>query len=330
MSKKTAFVTGSTGFLGITLTQELVSAGWEVVAFHRPSSDLRELKKLAQVRYALGDITDADSVLAAIPEQVDAVFHTAGSVGFFDSSKDAQQYQINVLGTRNAVEAALEKKSRRFIHTSTILTYDYSQPQPITEDTPPNSNSKYSYISSKYQGELEVEKAADRGLDAVILHPSIIFGAYDRTGWSQMFREISRGPRIPLAPPGRANVCHMREVARAHISAFHKGGSGEHYMLGGPEKSLREMVDAVAAILNKPGPRFTAPAALFRFLCRVDNMTASWLGRKPMVTQAEAEILCEDCVCSSDKAIRELDYQPAALETMLEDCYQWMKSEDLL
>ena len=49
-----------------------------------------------------------------------------------------------------------------------------------------------------------------------------------------------------------------------------------------------------------------------------------------MVTQAEGEILCKTCVCSSDKAIREPDCHPAALETMLEDCYDWMKCEDLL
>lgn len=330
MSKRTAFVTGSTGFLGITLTQELVNAGWEVVAFHRPSSELKELKLLSSVRYAVGDITDADSVLAGLPEQVDAVFHTAGSVGFFEPGEDTRQYQINVIGTRNVVEAALEKKSRRFIHTSTILTYDYLSGHTVDESTPPNSDSKYSYISSKYQGDLEVENAAQRGLDAVILHPSVIFGAYDRTGWSQLFREISRGPRVPLAPPGRANVCHMREVARAHISAFDKGRTGEHYILGGPETSFREMIDAIAAILQKPGPKFTAPAGLFRFLCRLDNITAPWLNRKPMVTQAEGEILCETCVCSTDKAIRELDYHPAPLETMLEDCYAWMKREDLL
>lgn len=330
MSKMIAFVTGSTGFLGVTLAQELVQDGWEVVALHRPTSDLKELKKLSLIRYAVGDITDADSVLAGMPERVDAVFHTAGSVGFFDPSEDARQHQINVVGTRNVVEAALKRKARRFIHTSTILTYDYSGHQRLDESSPPNDNSKYSYISSKYQGDLEVVKGARKGLDTVILHPSVIFGAYDKTGWSQMFTEISRGLQVPLAPPGGANVCHMREIARAHVSAFHKGRTGEHYMLGGPDKTFREMIDAVAAMLEKPGPRFTAPAWLFTSLCRLDNITARWFGRKPMATLTEAEILCETCVCSSEKAVRELDYHPAEFETMLEDCYLWMKREGLL
>jgi nucleoside-diphosphate-sugar epimerase len=330
MGNMTAFITGSTGFLGITLTQELVKAGWDVVAFHRPSSDLKELRKLGTVRFAAGDITDVDSLMTGMPEQVDAVFHTAGSVGFFGPDEDERQYQINVAGTRNVVDAALKRKAGRFIHTSTILTYDYSRQRRVDENTPPNKDSKYSYISTKYQGELEVVRATQEGMDTVILHPSVVFGAYDKTGWSQMFTILSRGMQVPFAPPGGANVCHMREVARAHINAYHKGRSGEHYILGGPDKSFREMIDAVAAILGKPGPRFTSPAWLFIFLSRLDNVTAKWFGRKPMTTMPEAEILCETCVCSSEKAERELDYHPAEFQVMLEDCYTWMKREGML
>src|SRR5437764_9284814 len=152
-----AFVTGPTGFLGINLLQQLAKEGWDIVAFHRPTSDLAEVKKIAGVEYAVGDVRDLDSVLRGLPIGVDAIFHTAGSVGFLLPEEEKSQYEINELGTRNLVTAALVRTARRFIYTSTVLTYDFSGGQRITEQSPPNTNQHYPYIHSKYLAEREVE-----------------------------------------------------------------------------------------------------------------------------------------------------------------------------
>jgi nucleoside-diphosphate-sugar epimerase len=330
MSVGTAFVTGSTGFLGITLTQELVNEGWRVVAFHRPSSDITELEKLDSVSFETGDVTDYDSVLRAMPETSDAVFHAAGSVGFYEPSQERIQYETNVTGTRNVVTAAQEKKVGRVIYTSSVLTYDYTQVRRVDESTPPYTNCHFSYVNSKYLGDLEAEKAVEAGLDVVFIHPSIIFGAHDRETWSKMFREIAGGLRVPAMPPGGASVCHMREVARAHVSAFERGRRGHHYVLGGPDKTFREIAGAIATLIGQPGPRWSIPGWLFRSLGWVEYRISKILGREPMVTPAMAEMLCLTVLCSSAKAERELGYRPASLETMLEDCYQWMRSENMM
>jgi nucleoside-diphosphate-sugar epimerase len=249
-----AFVTGPTGFLGINLLQQLAKEGWDIIAFHRSTSDLFELRKIAGIHYAVGDIRDLDSVLRALPLGVDAIFHTAGSVGFLLPEEEKSQYDINELGTHNLVTAAFARSARRFIYTSTVLTYDFSDGRRITEQSPPNTSQHYPYIHSKYLAEREVETALAKGLDAVFLHPSAIFGAYDKTTWSQAFEAVQQG-KLPAAPPGSASFCHMRKVAEAHVNAFHKGRTGEHYLLGGVDATFLEVTQAIAKILGRKGPR---------------------------------------------------------------------------
>ena len=325
-----AFVTGSTGFLGIHLLQELSRSGWEVTAFHRPTSDLSELRAIPGLRYAVGDVLDRESVRRALPDGGDAVFHAAASVGFLRPEDGQAQYEINQLGTRHVVETALEKRTRRFIQTTTVLTYDFSGGRRITEESPPNLRTDCAYIHSKHLADLEVERALERGLDAVFIHPSAVFGAYDKATWSKMFREVDRGLHIPAAPPGAASVCHMRKVAQAHVSAFANGRRGEHYVLGGPDATIREIATEIARILHRPAPRVTIPGPLFKLFGRIEYRISNLLGVEPMVTPSLADMLCDTVLCDSSKAVRELGYAPSSLREMLLDCHQWMVRTGLL
>src|SRR5262249_38271833 len=129
----------------------------------------------------------------------------------------------------------------------------------ITEASAANTTSRSAYIHSKYLAELEIEKGARAGLDVVFLHPSAILGAYDKSTWSKVFREVQRGLHIPAAPPGAASFCHMRKVAQAHLNAFYRGRKGEHYILGGADATMKEVAAKVAEILGRPGPWGTLP-----------------------------------------------------------------------
>src|SRR3954464_2645385 len=100
-----AFVTGATGFLGIHILQELAREGWDIIAFHRATSDLTDLAKIPRLSYAIGDICDRESLMRGMPEKVDAVFHVAGSVGHLPPSQEKSRYGINRDGTRNVIDA---------------------------------------------------------------------------------------------------------------------------------------------------------------------------------------------------------------------------------
>jgi nucleoside-diphosphate-sugar epimerase len=121
MGKRKAFVTGGTGFVGINLIRELVKQDWDVTALHRPSSDLSYIQNLG-VSFVEGSILDPNSLVTGMPDGVDTVFHVAGNTSQWKAQNDEQTLD-NVDGTRNVVDAAVTKKARRLIVTSSVAAY---------------------------------------------------------------------------------------------------------------------------------------------------------------------------------------------------------------
>jgi nucleoside-diphosphate-sugar epimerase len=122
----------------------------------------------------------------------------------------------------------------------------------------------------------------------------------------------------------------MRKVAQAHVRAFHHGRRGEHYILGGPDATMKEIACEIADLLGRPGPRFTVPAFLFRLFGRIEYRVSTLFGVEPMVTPLLADMLCDTVLCDSSKAERELGYEPSSLREMLLDCHQWMVAAGML
>lgn len=325
-----AFITGSTGFLGTNLVHALDKSGWEIIAFHRKTSDLKELKKCRNIQFATGDVTDLKSLEEAIPEGVDAVFHCAGSVGNLPHSEENTRYLVNQIGTQNVVKACLPKKIGRLIYTTTVLTYDFHAVKILNESAPRNLWSQDSYIRSKRLADEEVDKGLEAGLDVVYLHPSALFGAYDKDTWSKLFREIQRGLPMPFAPPGGGSVCHAAPVAQAHIQAYHKAPRGEHYILGGPDVTWLEVLQEISKMLGKKGPTMKLPEVLFKAYGWTEFLISTSIKREPMLTPHTLNILSETIYSNSSHAIKDLNYNPSSLKTMLTDCHEWMKSSGLL
>jgi nucleoside-diphosphate-sugar epimerase len=324
---KNAFVTGGAGFLGLNLVEQLVGAGWEVVVFDRTASKAEHLERL-RTRLVEGDITDSDACERAMPENVDAVFHVAGDTSHWKLA-DARQTKVNVEGTQRMVSTALKRKARRFLFTSSIAAYGFQQGR-ITEETQSTAlDSRINYFRTKRLAELEVHRGIEQGLDAVILNPANIIGPYDSSGWSRFFFLIDEG-RLPGASPGRASFCHVREVAKAHISAFEKGRGGHKYLLGGADATFLELIQQIGELLGREVPRKPTPAFLLKAVGRL-SLWGSYVTRKePDLTPEKAALVSASLVCSSEKAEQELGYKSISLRSMLEDCHRWLVKEYLL
>jgi len=322
---KKAFVTGGAGFLGANLVAQLVSSGWEIIVFDTANAAQGEQR---DVSFVQGDITDPACCERALPSGVDAVFHLAGDTSHWKLG-DERQTRVNVEGTRNVVAAALRGKARRLVHTSSIAAYGF-QPSRITEGMRSTAlDSSINYFRSKRLAELEVQRGIERGLDAVILNPSNILGAHDRSGWSRFFGLIEQG-KLPGVPPGRSSFCHVREVAAAHLAAFERGRSGHHYLLGGADATFLELVQQIGKLLEQPTPSRVTPVFLSKLAGRLALWGSYLTRREPDLTPEKATLLSSELLCSSEKAERELGYRSVPLETMLEDCHRWMLAEGLL
>lgn len=325
---KTAFVTGATGFVGLNLVEELVAQGWDVVALHRHSSDIRPLLPLTGVRRVVGDITDPRSVREAMPEQVDCVFHVAGNTSLWSRAR-VEQSKVHIRGTRNVVRAALQTGARRFVHTSSIVAYGRHSGT-ITEDTPTRgSTESIHYVRSKAMAEREVRQGIRRGLPAVIMNPSNIIGPYDVGTWSRIFMLVQAG-RLPAVPPGGGSFCHVREVARTHIAAAERGQIGANYLLGGAQASYVGMAREVARLLGLRRRSVVIHPRVLMAYATLEEWAAPLFGREPDVTRDAVALLSENLYCSSRRAEVELGYRPQTLERMLTDCRDWLASVGLL
>ena len=118
-----AFVTGATGFVGRNLVEKLLPSEWDVTALVRdPQSAPTTLPK--NIRTVAGDVTDRDSVIAAMPSEVDAVFHIAGDTNLW-SANNGKQTRVNVDGSRNVVDAALAKRAKKLVATSSTAAFGF-------------------------------------------------------------------------------------------------------------------------------------------------------------------------------------------------------------
>ena len=326
MPNKTAFVTGGTGFIGLNLVEHLTQSGWDVIALHRPNSRLTELRKYP-VRLVEGAIEDGASLDRAVPENVDAVFHVAGDVSLWSGHRQ-RQWRTNVEGTRNMVAVALAKRARKFVHTSTTSVYGM-QPQPFDETAPKLGKDVLNYQRSKTAAEEEVARGIAEGLDAVMLNPANVIGRYDWSTWSQFIR-LAANRKLFRIPPGRACYADVNAVVRAHVAAVDKGRTGENYLLGGSEASYAEIVQMVGRLLGQSTNTTVGRPVVLRVAGRVMERISAITGREPMITEESAALVTANIVCRSDKAMRELGYRTAPIETMLKDCIDWMVAENLI
>ncbi len=321
MAPRTAFVTGGTGFLGQNLVRELVAGGWRVTVLHRPSSNVEPLRGLG-VDLAAGDVLDAASIERAMPQRVDAVFHAAADLSFWRPARERQE-RINVLGTRNVVRAALARRAGRFVHTSSIAVYGFSDGV-ITEESPRlGERSWIHYFRTKALAEREVRAGIERGLDAVIMNPANVVGRYDVRNWSRLFTLV-HARKLPALPTGEGSFTHARETARAHVAAVDRGRTGENYLLGGADAGYAEVIRLIARLLGDPEPGGALPPVALRAAARVSLWLSYLTRREPDITPEGVAVVLGRQRCSSEKAERELGYRPAALETMFRDCMDWM------
>jgi dihydroflavonol-4-reductase len=323
-----AFVTGATGFLGLNLVDALLDCNWHVVALHRKTSNVSRLRARG-VDLAEGTLDDRTSLTRAIPEHCDAVFHVAGNISLW-SRNDVQQTKDNVEGTRNVAAAALAQKAKRFVHTSTVAVWGEQHDLPYDESaTQHGTTSRINYQRSKALGELEIRKAIERGLDAVIMNPSHIVGRYDTEGWSKSIRLVAEG-KLPGIPPGKGSFCDAGAVARAHVASVDRGRSGENYILGGADATYLELVTVIGELLGKKVGKSAVPIWLIALLSGLTRFGSLFTGRQPAVTKEMLAGLTHHEIVNCEKAVRELGYEKVPLLKMVETALAWQVEEGIV
>jgi dihydroflavonol-4-reductase len=315
-----AFLTGATGFLGRHLCEILRDEGWEIYAYKRASSKTQGLNF---ANFVEGDLfTDAEKIL---PDNLDAIFHIAGDTNLWKPN-NKRQYRVNVELTKALIDAAIKKGVPRFIHTSSIAAFGM-QTGLIDESTMSNAETKgTNYHLTKYLGQQEVLKRKDE-IHVAILNPCSIMGKYDEHNWSQLFTLIQQDS-LPGIPNASSSYCYVREVAKAHLTAFHKAPNGEKYILGGPHHTFQEVTERIGKMLKKDKKVPVIPAPLLYGLGVLQESLSYLTKKEPDMTLAKAKLITNHALGDSSKAVKELGYDhKIPLDKMLQECFDWLKEE---
>lgn len=315
-------VTGATGFVGSHVVRKLLADGHLVRVLRREASSTKALAGLS-VESAIGDVTDRDSVFEAV-EGCEAVFHAAGVVSYWRGLREIQR-KVNVEGTRHVVEACLAHKVARLVHTSSIAAIGYAPEGRIGNEMLEYNWSPYRihYNDTKHLAELEVHQGIQRGLDAVIVNPAVVFGPGDlNLNAGALVFQIARS-KLPFYFPGGCTVCDVEDVARGHVLALEKGRTGERYILGGDHYTWKDLTTLIAQVVGVSPPRLQLPFWALSTIAQGFDLFSIIRTKEPPVTPEAIRAASVTAYSSSDKAIRDLGYQISNFREAIRKTYEW-------
>ncbi len=323
-------VTGASGHLGANLVRRLLADGDRVrVLLHRRARALEGL----DVETAQGDVLDLDSLRAAFAGQ-EIVYHLAGVVSI-QGDVGGLVPAVNATGADNAARVALECGVRRMVHCSSVHAFDMAAGRgPLDEScprVPSGSRHHHAYDRSKAEGERRVRAQIDRGLDAVIVHPTGVIGPFDfePSRMGQVFLRLYRGTLPALVAKG-FDFVDVRDVAEGMVRAAARGGRGESYLLGGRFCRMPEFAAMAAAVTGRRHARPTLPIWVARLGVPVLRLAAAVTRSEPLYTAESLDALQAGRIVDHSKASRDLAFAPRPVEESVADIYRWFAAQGAL
>jgi len=323
-----AFVTGATGFLGSHVARVLSDQGASLRLLVRPTSNLKNLQGL-NADTAIGDLRDPASLEKAMAG-CDTVFHVAADYRLWVRDPE-EMYRSNVEGTRSLLEAARRNGVRRVVYTSSVATIGFrTDGKPADEDSPVSLADMIGhYKRSKFMAEqVALEAGRSGGMQVVTVNPTTPIGEQDvkPTPTGRIVVDFLKR-KFPAYVETGLNLVDVRECARGHVAALEKGRTGERYILGGEDLTLKEILDRLGQITGLPSPKVKLPY-FFAFAAGVvdEAITGMILRREPRATIDTVRMGKKKMFASSAKAERELGWKVVPADGALRRAVDWFRA----
>ena|ERR1039457_4011836 len=321
-------VTGANGHVGINLCDTLCRMGHSVKALsHKNDWGLKCIK----VETVKGDVLNKESLRNLI-DGSDVVFHLAAKISI-KGDPDGSVRQINVQGTRNVAEIALDSGVKRFIHFSSIHAFHHGPTDEFLDETRKLvGQDAFNYDRSKADGERSIMEAVKNGLNAVILSPTAIIGPmdYEPSLMGKALLQIYR-QQIPSLVPGGYNWVDVRDIVSAAVSAISKGTTGEKYLLAGHYHSLIEVSRLIEKHTGVKTTKMISPFWMAKIGLPFITAYSKISGVEPLYTSESLHILMKSNKnISHSKASRELGFNPRSLDETIRDSFEWFRQNGFI
>jgi dihydroflavonol-4-reductase len=322
-----AFITGATGFLGSHVARVLAEQGAGLRLLVRSTSNLKNLEGL-QAETAMGDLRDAASLEKAM-SGCEVVFHVAADYRLWVQDP-AEMYRSNVEGTRAILEAARKNGVRCVVYTSSVATIGFTgNGHPADEDSPVALADMIGhYKRSKFMAEQVALEAGRAGMRVVTVNPTTPVGEQDikPTPTGRIVVDFLKG-KFPAYVETGLNLVDVRECALGHVEALEKGKSGERYILGGENLTLKQILDKLGAISGLPSPKVKLPYFVAYAAGLVDQtVSGRLLHREPRATVETVRMGKKKMWASSGKAERELGWKILPADNALRRAVEWFRA----
>lgn len=313
-------ITGATGIVGAHVALQLLEKGRPVKAIKRSGSDINKTRKLFsyynknaetlfnQISWIEADVNDIYSLLDAF-EGVETVYHCAGFVSF-DSKYRKTMQKVNAEGTANIVNACLEKGINTLCHVSSIATL---QNPDITQNIDESVYWKSSpdagdYAISKYNGEREVWRGMEEGLNIIIVNPGVIFSAGH---WEQSSGRIISNcyKGTSFYTNGSTGVIDAKDVAHCMIQLIEKKQFGNRYVLVENNYTFKEIISVLQSNFGKKAPSIDAPKWLLKLTSTADGLLSLLTGKERRLTPHAVHAALAKNTFSNQKILKTLNYQ---------------------
>ena len=285
LEMETALVTGGAGLIGDALITALLEQGKKVKAIYNKNAlRLFDFPHFSQVHCDILDVIALEEVMAGVSQ----VYHCAGLVSFQQKDK-YRLYKINVEGTANVVNAALNAGVKKMVHVSSVAALGrIRETEPITEKmswTPQTSNSRYG--ESKYMGEMEVWRGIAEGLDAVIVNPTIVLGGGNwDDGSTAIFKSVYN--EFPWYTNGTTGFVDVRDVANVMILLMDSDISAERFIISGHNETYRNVFNSIAKAFNKKEPTKEVTPFMAKLVTKMEAFKTTFTRKDPLLTKETA------------------------------------------
>ncbi len=330
MARPLTLVTGATGFVGSAVARALLARGHAVRALVRRGSDRANLAGL-DVAPVEGDLTDPASLARAV-SGCRHVMHVAADYRIWVPDP-AAMLAANVAGTRALMLAAQAAGVGRIVYCSSVAALGLTKDGTPADETTPVSEDEVVgiYKKSKYRAEQAVlALVRDTGLDAVIVNPAAPVGPRDikPTPTGRMIADAAAG-RMPAYLETGLNVVHVDDVAEGHMLALERGRTGERYILGSENLTLKALLALVDQVTGRTQRRVKlSPALLWPLALGCEALARA--GVEPLVTRDHLRMSAKTMFFSHDKAARELGFAPRPALAAVADAVAWFRANGRL
>jgi len=329
MSK--VFITGATGFIGGNLVTGLLKRGFEVKILARSQKliDLHPWKDKVEVVF--GDINKPETFEDKVKD-CEIFIHDAAVISFWNRQWD-KIHKVNVIGTRNVVNAALKANCKRFIQISSVAAIGYGENgEAVNENIKYNWNKlnpKIVYMETKHEAELEVYEGIKKGLNAVMVNPANVWGVGDIRGRRVPVLKVAK-LGLPFYVDAGTNFVDVEAVCEATLNAIEMGKAGERFILGGENLEVKDFIGILADELGFRKPFIKigkTPIVAYTYL---QEALACILPIKPKPSFSQINLLGPRIYYDSSKAIRELKMPVIPFKETIRKSIRFYKENGLL